>query len=49
MEFDATAQNYVRIRLGNSANAKVYINDEPLTYAQQIVTQNIVINFNKEQ
>ena len=49
VEFDATAQNYVRIRLGNSANAKVYINDELLTYAQQIVTQNIVINFNKEQ
>lgn len=49
VEFDATAQNYIRIRLGNSANAKVYINDELLTYAQQIVTQNIVINFNKEQ
>lgn len=49
VEFDATAQNYVRIRLGNSANAKVYINDELLPYAQQIVTQNIVINFNKEQ
>ncbi|UPW84230.1 RodZ family helix-turn-helix domain-containing protein [Lysinibacillus sp. Ag94] len=48
VEFDATSQNYARIRLGNSAQAKVYINDEPLTYAQQIVTQNIVINFNKE-
>ncbi|MFJ7735156.1 RodZ domain-containing protein [Lysinibacillus sp. NPDC097287] len=46
---DATAQNYVRIRLGNSTQAKVYINDELLPYAQQIVTQNIVINFNKEQ
>lgn len=49
VEFDATSQNYVRIRLGNSNNAKVYINDELLTYAQQKVTQNIVINFNKEQ
>lgn len=49
VEFDATSQNYVRIRLGNSGNAKVYINDELLTYAQQKVTQNIVINFNKEQ
>lgn len=49
VEFDATSQNYVRIRLGNSGNAKVYINDELLTYAQQRVTQNIVINFNKEQ
>ncbi|MGE7941009.1 helix-turn-helix domain-containing protein [Lysinibacillus xylanilyticus] len=48
VEFDATSQNYARIRLGNSAQAKVYINDELLTYAQQIVTQNIVINFNKE-
>lgn len=49
VEFDATSQNYVRIRLGNSNNAKVYINDELLTYAQQKITQNIVINFNKEQ
>ncbi len=49
LEFDATSQNYVRIRLGNSTQAKIYINDELLTYAQQIVTQNIVINFNKEQ
>ncbi len=49
VEFDATAQNYARIRLGNSTQAKVYINDELLTYAQQIVTQNIVVNFNKEQ
>ncbi|QQP13694.1 helix-turn-helix domain-containing protein [Lysinibacillus agricola] len=48
VEFDATSQNYARIRLGNSTQAKVYINDELLTYAQQIVTQNIVINFNKE-
>ncbi|MFJ6207652.1 helix-turn-helix domain-containing protein [Lysinibacillus sp. NPDC092081] len=48
VEFDATSQNYARIRLGNSTQAKVYINDEPLTYTQQIVTQNIVINFNKE-
>ncbi|QSB08306.1 helix-turn-helix domain-containing protein [Lysinibacillus sp. FSL K6-0075] len=49
IEFDASTQNYVRIRLGNSTQAKIYINDELLTYAQQIVTQNIVINFNKEQ
>lgn len=46
---DATAQNFARIRLGDSTQAKVYINDELLTYAQQVVTQNIVINFNKEQ
>jgi cytoskeletal protein RodZ len=49
VEFDATTQNYVRVRLGNSTQAKIYINDELLPYAQQIVTQNIVINFNKEQ
>lgn len=49
VEFDATSQSYARIRLGNSTQAKVYINDELLTYAQQIVTQNIVVNFNKEQ
>lgn len=28
VEFDATSQNYARIRLGNSSQAKVYINDE---------------------
>ena len=49
VEFDASTQNYVRIRLCNSTQAKIYINDELLTYAQQIVTQNIVINFNKDQ
>ncbi|GLC87326.1 XRE family transcriptional regulator [Lysinibacillus piscis] len=49
VEFDATAENYARIRLGNSQQAKVYVNDELIPYAQQIVTQNIIINFNKEQ
>lgn len=41
--FDATANAYARIRLGNANNAKVLINDEQLQYAQTITTQNIII------
>ena len=44
IEFDATANAYARIRLGNANNAKVFINDEQLQYAQSITTQNIIIN-----
>lgn len=43
VEFDATANAYARIRLGNANNAKVFINDEQLQYAQTITTQNIII------
>ncbi|WP_404427693.1 helix-turn-helix domain-containing protein [Ureibacillus chungkukjangi] len=43
VEFDATANAYARIRLGNANNAKVLINDEQLRYAQTITTQNIII------
>lgn len=49
-EVDATAVKQVRIRLGASQNAKVFINDELLQYATtDRTTQNIVIIFNKEQ
>ncbi|PYF04771.1 cytoskeletal protein RodZ [Ureibacillus chungkukjangi] len=43
VNFDATANAYARIRLGNANNAKVFINDEQLQYAQTITTQNIII------
>ncbi|MDN4494316.1 DUF4115 domain-containing protein [Ureibacillus sp. BA0131] len=43
VEFDATANAYARIRLGNANNTKVFINDEPLQFVQTITTQNIII------
>ena len=43
VEFDATANAYARIRLGNANNAKIFINDEQLQYTQTITTQNIII------
>lgn len=49
VEFDATANKYARIRLGNSRNAKVFVNDQEIQYVQDIVTQNIVIILNEEQ
>ena len=50
IEFDATANSYARIRLGDARNAKIFINDEELAYAQNPQdrgksTQNIVIEF----
>lgn len=49
VEFDATANAYARIRLGNANNAKVFINDEQLQYAQNITTQNIIITLQPEE
>ncbi|MFC7685345.1 helix-turn-helix domain-containing protein [Ureibacillus sp. GCM10028918] len=43
VQFDATANAYARIRLGNANNTKVFINDEPLQFAQTITTQNIIL------
>ncbi|MEE1132122.1 MAG: helix-turn-helix domain-containing protein [Caryophanon sp.] len=45
VEFDATANGFARIRLGDSTKAKVFVNGEELQYAQTIVTQNIIIQF----
>ncbi|MGN7479456.1 helix-turn-helix domain-containing protein [Solibacillus silvestris] len=50
VEHDSTANGYARIRLGNSKVAKVYINDVELTYAQDRMTQNIILKLvNEEQ
>ncbi|MBD8031824.1 helix-turn-helix domain-containing protein [Solibacillus sp. Sa1YVA6] len=49
-ENDSTSDGYARIRLGNSKVAKVYINDVELTYAQDLMTQNIILKLvNEEQ
>ena len=52
--FDATANTYARIRLGDARNAKVFVNDEELVYTQNPQdrgksTQNIIIQFGEEQ
>ena len=49
VEFDATSNEYARIRLGNTNNVKVFVNDEQLQYAQTISTQNIIITLQQEQ
>ena len=43
VEFDATADQYVRIRLGRALNVKVFINDEELQLVSDNTTQNIII------
>lgn len=43
VEFDATANQYVRIRLGRALNVKVFINDEELQLVSDKITQNIII------
>ena len=49
-ENDSTADGYARIRLGNSKVAKVYVNDVELIYAQDLMTQNIILKLvNEEQ
>lgn len=45
VEFDATANRFARIRLGDSTQAKVFVNGEQIQFAQNIVTQNIIIQF----
>ncbi|WP_309299214.1 helix-turn-helix domain-containing protein [Ureibacillus sinduriensis] len=49
VQFDATANAYARIRLGNANNTKVFINDEPLQFVQTITTQNIIITLQPEE
>lgn len=49
VEFDATANNYARIRLGRALNVKVYVNDEEVSYVSDAVTQNIILKLEQEQ
>ena len=43
VEFDATENQYVRIRLGRALNVKVFINDEELQLVSDKTTQNIIV------
>lgn len=49
VEHDSTSNGYARIRLGNTNNAKVFVNDVELQYAQDMSTQNIIITLQQEQ
>lgn len=42
---DVTGVSQVRVRLGASANVKLTVNGEPIEYTQDLITQNIVIQF----
>ncbi|MER2115850.1 MAG: RodZ domain-containing protein [Solibacillus isronensis] len=48
VEHDSTANGYARIRLGNSKVAKVYVNDVELAYAQDMVSQNVILKLVNE-
>lgn len=48
IEYDATENKYVRIRLGNANNAKVFVNDEDVKYAQNTTTQNIILELKED-
>lgn len=49
IEYDATSNKFVRIRLGNANNAKIFVNDEELKYAQNRTTQNIMIELKEQE
>ena len=49
VEHDSTENGYARLRLGNSKVVKVYVNDVELEYAQDLMTQNIILKLVKEE
>lgn len=49
VEFDVSETDNVRIRVGRVKNTEIYVNGELLNYASDGVTQNIVIEYKKEQ
>lgn len=49
VEFDVTATEFVRIRVGRSESTEIYVNGELLEYASDRITQNIIIKYENEQ
>lgn len=49
IEYDATADGYVRIRLGSAASAKVFVNDEEVISPSNRTTQNFILQLVQEQ
>ncbi|WP_342512536.1 RodZ domain-containing protein [Sporosarcina sp. FSL K6-1522] len=49
VELDVSDTESVRIRVGRTASTEIYVNGELLKYATDRITQNIVIEYQKEQ
>lgn len=49
VEYDATADGYVRIRLGSAASTKVFVNDEEVLSPSDRTTQNFILQLVQEQ
>ncbi len=49
VEYDATEDGYVRIRLGRNAFVEVYVNDELVTSTSDLTTQNYIIQLAQQQ
>ena len=49
VEYDATADGYVRIRLGSAASTKVFVNDEEVISPSNRTTQNFILQLVQEQ
>lgn len=49
IEYDATIDGYVRIRLGSAASTKVFVNDEEIISPSNRTTQNFILQLVKEQ
>ena len=49
IEYDATADGYVRIRLGSAASTKVFVNDEEVVSPSDRTTQNFILQLVQEQ
>ena len=49
IEYDATADGYVRIRLGSAASTKVFVNDEEIISPSDRTTQNFILQLVQEQ
>ena len=49
VEIDVSDTDSVRIRVGRTASTEIYVNGELLEYANDRTTQNIIIEYEKEQ
>ena len=49
IEYDATTDGYVRIRLGSAASTKVFVNDEEILSPSNRTTQNFILQLVQEQ
>lgn len=48
IEVDATEAKYARIRLGNTNNAKIFVNDQEIQLVSKSLTQNVILELKEE-